>query len=212
VVRFAQALGFSGYPELQRTVRAAQRPALGAAAAGSGRSTAGGLDTALAADRAQLDEALARVGAHGLAPLVAALSARMPLVIAGEGHARPVVALLEERLLRAGRSVLALEAADPRARVRLAGLGPSAAVLAVALGRETGLAEAAVSAARAAGVPAAVLVDTPLAGLARAPLARVVPADPRDGEPGLVAMVAVAQALAQGLAAGAARALAAVGA
>jgi hypothetical protein len=46
----------------------------------------------------------------------------------------------------------------------------------------------------------AALVDSSLSPLARGPLARVVPADERDGAPGLVAMVAVAQALAAALA------------
>jgi DNA-binding MurR/RpiR family transcriptional regulator len=35
VVRFAQALGYAGYPELQRTVRQAHRPGLGERVVGS---------------------------------------------------------------------------------------------------------------------------------------------------------------------------------
>ena len=41
VVRFAQALGYAGYPELQRTVRAAQRPGAAAAARGPARPVRG---------------------------------------------------------------------------------------------------------------------------------------------------------------------------
>ena len=89
---------------------------------------------------------------------------------------------------------------DPAARAWLEALGPGGAVLAVAIGRESRVAQAAVSAARQAGVPAAVLVDSAMNPLARSPLARVVPADARDGSPTLVAMVAVAQALAGALA------------
>jgi DNA-binding MurR/RpiR family transcriptional regulator len=88
---------------------------------------------------------------------------------------------------------------DPAARAWLDGLGPGGAVLAIAIGRESRVAQAAVSAGRAAGVPAAALVDSSLNPLARNPLARVVPADARDGAPTLVAMVAVAQALASAL-------------
>lgn len=216
VVRFAQALGYSGYPEMQRVVRLAQRPGLpprpGDRQLGLPLS-AEGLESVLAAERLALDDAAERLTASGLAPIVAALAPRSPLVIAGEGHARTIVTLVEERLARAGRPVAAVTSLDPAARAWLDALGPSGGVLAVAIGRESRVAQAAVSAARAAGAPAGALVDSSLSPLARNPLARVVPADARDGSPTLVAMVAVAQALAGALAPAPARAdLAAVGA
>ncbi len=114
--------------------------------------------------------------------------------------ARTVVTLIEERLARAGRPVAAGTSLDPAARAWREALGPGGAVLAVAIGRESRVAPAAVTAARPAGVPAAVLGDSATNPLARSPLARVVPADTRDGSPTLVAMVAVAQALAGALA------------
>jgi DNA-binding MurR/RpiR family transcriptional regulator len=216
VVRFAQALGYSGYPEMQRVVRRAQRPGLpprpGDRQLGLPLS-AEGLDAVLAAERLALDDAAGRLTAGGLGTLVAALGPRSPLVIAGEGHARPVVTLIEERLARSGRPVAAVTALDPTGRAWLDALGPGGAVLAIAIGRDARVAQAAVAAARAAGVPAAALVDSGLSPLARSPLARVVPADARDGAPTLVAMVAVAQALAGALAPAPARPdLAAVGA
>jgi DNA-binding MurR/RpiR family transcriptional regulator len=203
VVRFAQALGYAGYPELQRTVRVAQRPTLPPRRAGQlGLLLASGegLGPALAADRLALDDVLARLGDAGLAPLVRALAERSPIVLAGEGHARPVLALVEERLARAGREVLRVEGLDPRRRAPLLGLARGGGLLVVAVGREVRVAEGAAAAARAAGAPVAALVDSSLSPLARGPLARVVPADERDGAPGLVAMVAVAQALAAALA------------
>ncbi|HVH00395.1 MAG TPA: MurR/RpiR family transcriptional regulator [Miltoncostaeaceae bacterium] len=203
VVRFAQALGYSGYPEMQRTVRRAQRPGLpprpGDRQLGLPLS-ADGIESALAAERLALDDLSERLGAAGLGSMAAAIGARAPLVIAGEGHARTVVTLIEERLARAGRPVAAVTSLDPAARAWLDGIGPGGAVLAIAIGRESRVAQAAVSAGRAAGVPAAALVDSSLSPLARNPLARVVPADARDGQPTLVAMVAVAQALAAALA------------
>jgi DNA-binding MurR/RpiR family transcriptional regulator len=202
VVRFAQALGYAGYPELQRVVRQAQRPVLPPRRAGQlGLMLSGeGLESALAADRLALDDALARLGGDGLGALVDALNGRRPLVVAGEGHARPVLALLEERLGRAGRPVVTVDGLEARHRARLSALDRSAGVLAVAVGRETRVAEAALAAARAAMAPGAALVDSSLSPLARSPLARVVPADERAGAPGLVAMVAVAQALVAALA------------
>jgi DNA-binding MurR/RpiR family transcriptional regulator len=216
VVRFAQALGYSGYPEMQRIVRRAQRPGLpprpGDRQLGLPFS-AEGLDAALAAERLALDDAAERLTSAGLGAVVAALAPRTPLIIAGEGHARTVVTLIEERLARAGRPVAAVTSLDPSTRAWLDALGPGGGVLAIAIGRESRVAQAAVSAARSAGVPAAALVDSSLNPLARSPLARVVPADSRDGSPSLVAMVAVAQALAGALAPIRARAdLAAVGA
>jgi DNA-binding MurR/RpiR family transcriptional regulator len=203
VVRFAQALGYSGYPEMQRTVRLAQRPGLpprpGDRQLGLPLS-ADGIEAALAAERLALDDVAERLTAAGLGSVVAALASRSPLVIAGEGHARTVVTLIEERLARAGRPVAAVTSLDPAARAWLDALAPAGAVLAIAIGRESRVAQAAVTAGRTAGVPTAALVDSSLSPLARNPLARVVPADARDGAPTLVAMVAVAQALASALA------------
>jgi DNA-binding MurR/RpiR family transcriptional regulator len=124
-----------------------------------------------------------------------------------------VLGLIRERLERGGMAVQMACGLEPRHRARLAALASGAGVLAVAVGNETRVAEAAVSAARQAGVPAAALVDSSLSPLARVPLARVVPADERAGAPGLVALVAVAQALAASLVPAARTAgLAAVGA
>ncbi len=202
VVRFAQALGYSGYPELQRTVRAAQRPALPPRRAGqlglfTGRD---GIENLFAADHLALDDALTRLGQEGIAPIAAALAGRSPILIAGEGHARPVVALIEERIERAGRPVVVIESLEPRFLARLKSLERNAAVLAVAVGRETSVADAALQAARAIGIPAVSLVDSSLSPIARAPLTLVVPADERGGgAPSLVAFVAVAQALADAM-------------
>lgn len=215
VVRFAQALGYAGYPEMQSVVRRAQRPSLPPRPGERVALPSGGegLGAALAAERAALDDAAARLANEGLDPLVSALREASCLVIAGEGYARPVVALLEERLARGGRQVVGVTALDAASRAWLDGLGVHTAVLAVALGRETRVAQGAVSAAKAAGVPAAVLVDSGLSPLARTPLSRVLPAESRGGSPSLVAMVAVAQSLAQALAPAEVRGgLAAVGA
>ncbi|HRC08338.1 MAG TPA: MurR/RpiR family transcriptional regulator [Miltoncostaeales bacterium] len=203
VVRFAQALGYSGYPELQRTVRAAQRPALPPRRAGqlglfTGRE---GIESLFAADHLALDDALARIGQEGIAPIAAALAGRSPIVIAGEGHARPIIALIEERIERAGRPVVVIENLSPRFIARLKSLERNAAVLAVAVGRETAVADAALQSARALGIPAVSLVDSSLSPIARAAQTLVVPTDERGGgAPGLVAFVAVAQALSDAMA------------
>lgn len=202
VVRFAQALGYSGYPELQRTVRAAQRPALPPRRAGqlglfTGRE---GIEHLFAADHLALDDALARIGQDGIGPIAATLAGCSPIVVAGEGHARPIIALIEERIERAGRPVVVIESLEPRFIARLKSLDHKAAVLAVAVGRETAVADAALHAARAAAIPAVSIVDSSLSPIARAPQTIVVPADERGGgAPGLVAFVAVAQALAEAM-------------
>ena len=198
VVRFAQALGYAGYPEMQAIVRRAQRPGLLPRSPSNG--SASGLAADLAAERSALDVAVERLDDLGVAPIAAAFAGRSPLVLAGEGYAAPIVTLMSERLARAGRPALRIEALDPATRGALEALPAGAAVLAVGLGRETRVAEAAVAAARVAGAPAATLVDSALSPLARGPLARVVPAEPREGGPTLVAMVAVAQALSHALA------------
>jgi DNA-binding MurR/RpiR family transcriptional regulator len=201
VVRFAQALGYSGYPALQRVVRLAQRPELPARRDHQlGFHLNGdGLAATLAAERIALDDAAARLEGPGLGPLVSALAGRSPLVLAGEGHARPLLSLIEERMARAQRPVAVVTGLGPAGTAWLGALAPNGAVLAVGIGRETAVAEAGVAAARAASVPCACLVDSSLSPLARLPLARVVPADSRSGAPSLVAMTAVAQALAGAL-------------
>lgn len=208
VVRFAQALGYSGYPEMQNVVRRAQRPTLPPRpdSRGSGGSVSGeGFEAAIAEERLALDDTARRLAAADLRPLATALAGASVVVLAGEGHARPVLALLEERLARGGRRVATVGALDAPERAWLDSLAPDSAVLAVSLGRESRVAQAAVSAARAAGVPAVALVDSGLSPLARSKLARVLPAQVRDGAPSLVAMIAVAQVLAAAVAPATAR-------
>lgn len=203
VVRFAQALGYAGYPEMQGVVRRAQRPTLPPRPNEQRPDrplTGDGLDAALAAERISLEDTARRLAGADPAPLVAALTGRDHIVLAGEGHARPVLALLQERLGRGGRPVVSVTSLDPSDRVWLDSLSGESAVLAVAVGRQTRVAQTAVAAARTAGVPAVVLVDSGLSPLARSPLARVLPADVRDGSPSLVAMIAVAQAIAAAVA------------
>lgn len=199
VVRFAQALGYAGYPELQRTVRHAHRPALGVRAVGA--SDPRGPVPLLDADRLALEDAVARLGPHGVAPLAAALAGAAPVVLAGDGCARPILMLLEERLARHGREALVVDSGEPRVRMRLGALARGGGLIAVSIGKDTRVAEYAVAAARAAGAPAVALVDSSLSAAARAPHTRVIPAGERGGEPSLTAFVAVAQALEQALAA-----------
>ncbi len=199
VVRFAQSLGYAGYPEMQIIVRRAQRPGLPIRRSpGSGGDS--GLARELIADRNAVETAAERLGSPGLAPLIAALGTRSPILLAGEGHARPVLILLQQRLAASGRAAHLVTELDAVGRITLDALPVRGAVLAVALGRETRVAEAAVMAARSVGAPAPTLVDSALSPLARSSLARVVPADPGEAGPSIVAMVAVAQALTRGLA------------
>jgi DNA-binding MurR/RpiR family transcriptional regulator len=106
-----------------------------------------------------------------------------------------VVHLLVDRLARVGVPAVAVTALDLPDRAWLETLSPTGAVLAVSIGREAQVAQAAIDAALAAKVPAAALVDSSLSALARLQLARVVPADVRSGSPSLVALIAVAQSL-----------------
>lgn len=198
VVRFAQALGYAGYPELQRTVRQAHRPGLGVrAVSGPGMGRVQVLDS----DRIALEDVAARLGAEGVQPLVAPLAGVAPIVVAGDAAARPILALLEDRLARGGREVLVVDSGEPRIRMRLGALARGGGLIAVSIGKETRVAEYAVAAARSSGAPAVALVDSSLSAAARAPVVRVVPAEERGGEPSLTAFVAVAQALAHGIAA-----------
>jgi DNA-binding MurR/RpiR family transcriptional regulator len=154
----------------------------------------------LARERSALDDASQYLRSPGLNQLVVALRERAPLFVVGEGQARPVVSVLEERLSRAGTPVVSLSTLGAAERAWLDAISPRAGILVIAVGRETRLGDAALAAAQAAGVPVGVLVDSPVSSLARPPLARVVPCDSHGASPSLVPMVAVAQALADALA------------
>lgn len=199
VVRFAQALGYGGYPDMQQLVRRAQRPWLPPAGREQKLGVFGGGDgvrAALDAERHALEDTAERLGQRGLAPLASALAGRRPVVVAGDGHARPVVGILADRLGRAGLACVPVTQLESGDRAWLSGLASNGAVLAVGIGREARVAHVAAEAGRQAGVPVVALVDSSLSPLARLSLARVVPADVRGGAPSLVAMIAVAQALA----------------
>ncbi len=215
VVRFAQALGYGGYPEMQQLVRRAQRPWLPPAPGEQPIGVFGGGDgvrAQLAAERHALEDTADRLGHRGLSPLASALVGRRPIIVAGDGHARPIVAVLAERLARAELPVVAVTTLEPHDRAWLQSLAPTSAVVAIGIGREPRVAQAAAQAGGAAGVPVVALVDSSLSALARLSLARVVPADVRSGAPSLVAMVAVAQALCGAVEAGERRARPADGA
>ena len=199
VVRFAQTLGYAGYPEMQRVVRDAQRPSIPDPRDGGQTASLEGLGAALARERSALDDASQYLRSPGLNQLVVALRDRAPLVIVGEGQARPIVTLLEDRLGRAGVPVVTLTDLGAGERAWLDALSPRAGLLVVAVGRDTRLGDAALAAAQASGAPAGVLVDSPVSALARPPLARVVPCDSHGSNPSLVPMVAVSQALADAL-------------
>ena len=118
VVRFAQALGFNGYPDLQQLVRRDQRPWLPVPTRDHRFGVIGGADSvtsALAAERHALEDTADRLGQRGLGPVAQALAGRRPVVVAGDGHARLVVGLLVDRLARIGvapNGVFAHERAD----------------------------------------------------------------------------------------------------
>ncbi len=198
VVRFAQALGYGGYPDMQQLVRRAQRPWLPAGPGEAGVGMFGGGDTVrahLAAERHALDATADRLGRRGLTPLAQALAGRRPVIVAGDGHARAVMTVLAERMSQLDIPVAVVGSLDPRDRAWLTGIAPTSAVVAVGIGREPRIAQAAVRAGDDAGVPVVALIDSSLSPMAGLPLARVVPADVRAGSPSVVAMVAVAQAL-----------------
>lgn len=198
VVRFAQALGYNGYPDLQQVVRRDQRPWLPIASREHRFGLIGSVDTVaatLAAERHALEDTADRLSQRGLDPLAQALAGRRPVVVAGDGHARVVVALLVDRFSRVGVPAVAVTGLDVPDRAWLESLAPNGAVLAISIGREAQVAQAAIDAARGASVVAGALVDSSLSPLARLPLARVVPADVRSGAPSVVALIAVAQAL-----------------
>lgn len=175
VVRFAQALGFAGYPDLQRTVRR------GRIASENGHPAGPERPATIAESRSA-------------GPLARRLDGATPIVVAGDGGALPAVAAVEDVLLRAGRPVVALYEGGPRARAWLGALPTGSGLVAIGLGQEARLADVAVRAARAAGVSSVALASGGWSG-GGAPTARPLGRE-HGGEAGLVTLaVELARAL-----------------
>jgi DNA-binding MurR/RpiR family transcriptional regulator len=171
VVRLARSLGFQGYPDLQRHLRARfphHYPALAAAApngSASDPSPAGLLQKAFAQDEANLRLGLDMIDAHAFDAAVEAIGRARRIMLFGGGVAMGVVSFLGSSLRTMGFAV-DYAAADGLPLVQeLVSLTRDDLALGVGFYRYVGQTVKILERARELGVPRVVLTDSPLSPL-----------------------------------------------
>lgn len=201
VVRTTKALGYRGYPDLQRQLRARfphHYPAFdgstAAEANGSGEPSL--VRRAFAQDHENLRAGLESLDEQAFAAAVEMIGRARRILVFGGGVAAGVVAFLGSSLLTMGFPV-ELAASDGLPLVqRLAQLRPGDLAFGIGFYRYVGQTVAVLERARALGVPRVVLTDSPLSPLAPlADQALCAPVESISHRVSLVAPLAVANAL-----------------
>jgi DNA-binding MurR/RpiR family transcriptional regulator len=202
VVRLAQALGFQGYPDLQRHLRASyphHYPSSGLAVrdhAASDDGEPGPIARAFAQDHENLRLGLEQLDQAELAAAVDAIGRARRILVFGGGVAGSVVAFLGSSLRTMGFPVHLGDRDDLALIQELVLLGSDDLALGVGFYRYVGLTVAALERARALGVPTVVLTDSPLSPLVPlADHALCAPVESVSHRVSLVAPMAVTNAL-----------------
>ncbi len=167
VVRFAQRLGYAGYPDMQREVQQRVRRELMGVPEAMDSGPPEAADEALRLASEHLSRARSMFPVEAAQRLIAALDEAQRVVILAEGAARAPAQSLATALESSGAVVqFAAGSAHDIARA-LSACRRKDLVLAVELGGDSPLIERAVKLAKARGVTTAALVATPSAASAR---------------------------------------------
>ena len=195
VVRFSQRVGYPGYPELQREIRAKVRRELLPHREPGDESPAAAADAALAEVVRHLEMVRRSFPFEAAEKLLATLDQAERIVVIAEGPGRPPAQTLADWLEAAGYSVQLVGSAPADLARALAGARKGDLMLALQVVEETPFAARAMAAAAEAGLTTAALVAAPSMEVARH--AQVLLAAYASPEPGLgqVAMVAAVYAL-----------------
>ena len=170
IVRFAQALGFSGWAQLREALRG-EVPHLATAAERLDGSTARGaeLDAAVIAAGVRNIEETARLNdPETIDAAVAALTGARRVLVVGLGMEAPLADLLAAELARGGLDARRLGAgALPAAAIEIASAGPDDVVVGVAVWRYVADTTRVFDAAVEAGATGIAITDTRVAPLTR---------------------------------------------
>lgn len=201
VVRLSKSLGFSGYPDLQRHLRARfphHYPAFVSPGRGpaTGDGTAGALRRAFAQDHENLRLGLESVDQQAFAATVEAITVARRILVFGGGVATGVTWFLASSLLTMGFPVEQAVGEGLPLIQQLVQLTPDDLAFGIGFYRYVGQTVAVLRRARALGVPCVALTDSPLSPLASvAGHALFAPVESVSHRVSLVAPMAVANAL-----------------
>jgi DNA-binding MurR/RpiR family transcriptional regulator len=168
VVRFSQALGFEGFPELQRAARDEYRRAH----AGGGESPLfsverSDFETAIAADHANVEETARKASPATIERAIAAISSASRIVIAGTDQMAFFASYLRHLLMLLDLRAELVASPSQEALGRLARIDEETLVIALSAGRPHALVVRAVKLARHRKAPTIAITDATLSDVAK---------------------------------------------
>lgn len=161
VVRFAQRLGYPGYPELQSEVQGKVRMALETEVSEDGNTPAGAVDQALQNAVTVLERTRRGFPLEGARALVRALDESTRVIFLAEGPSHPIAGSLAGWLEAGGYSIHISGGSPAELARTLAGVRGEDLVLAIELARGTPTISRALERARALGAKTVALVAAP---------------------------------------------------
>jgi len=170
VVRFSQALGFEGFPELQRAAREEYKQARGAIAEGSSplfsieRTE---FETAIAADYANVEESARKASRATIERAIAAIATTDRIVIAGTDQMAFFASYLRHLLMLLDLRVDVVASPSQEALSRLGRIDGSTLVIGLSAGRPHPLVVRAMKLARHRQARTAAITDATLSEVAK---------------------------------------------
>lgn len=161
VVRFAQRLGYPGYPELQDEVQAKIRLALETEVNEDGNTPAGAVDQALQNAVTVLERTRRGFPLEGARALIRALDESTRVIFLAEGPSHPIAGSLAGWLEAGGYSIHISGGSPAELARTLAGVRSGDLVLAIELARGTPTISLALEQARSQGAKTVALVAAP---------------------------------------------------
>jgi DNA-binding MurR/RpiR family transcriptional regulator len=175
VVRFSQALGFEGFPELQAAAREEYRR-VHAQPSANGSSENGGplfsldqneFETALAADHLNLEETARKVSRSSVEGLIEAIVAAEKVLVAGTDQMAFFASYLRHLLMLLDLRVDVVASPSQEALGRLGRIDENTLVIGLTAGRPHPLVVRAMKLARHRKAPAAAITDATLSEVAK---------------------------------------------
>ena len=174
VVRFSQALGFEGFPELQRAAREEYKRARDSESEHASPLFAierTEFETAIAADHANVEESARKASRATIERAIGAIAAADRIVIAGTDQMAFFASYLRHLLMLLDLRAELVASPSQEALSRLARIDPDTLVIALSAGRPHALVVRAMKLARHRKAPTLAITDATLSEVAR--LARI---------------------------------------
>lgn len=168
VIRFAQRLGYTGYPELIREVRTIVRGELGAESGAQAGPESRAVAALLRARVEELERMISHVSLETLVSLADLLSDARHVHIVGQGMMAPLASLLDTALRLLGVSVIATSDEAWALSVTLTELGPDDVLLVVSAAEQGAVLANAIRLAREQGATTVAITCSPVSPSARA--------------------------------------------